>query len=67
MKKYKSSFQEENGMPGDQLTREARLQIIRKAITAGTYRIDSGKLADSLLNDLLHEQWLRIRLQGGNF
>jgi anti-sigma28 factor (negative regulator of flagellin synthesis) len=38
-------------------TRGARLQAIKEAIESGTYVVDNGKLADSLINDLLWEKW----------
>lgn len=62
MKKNKKSSEEGNKMPAIESNREARIQAIKEAIAAGTYRIDNGNLADSLIADLLREQWERIRL-----
>ena len=49
MKKNKKSFEEGKKMPALESNREARIQAIKEAIAAGTYRIDNGELADSLV------------------
>ena len=63
MKKKKISSQERNQDSANELNREARVQSIKEAIEAGTYRIDNLSLANSLLSDLLQEQWERIRIK----
>ena len=49
-------------MPAKESTREARVQAIKEAIAAGTYRIDNRNLADGLLSDLLQVHWEKMRL-----
>jgi len=61
MKKNKKSSEKGKKMPAIESNR-ARIQAIKEAIAAGTYRIDNGELADSFITDLLWEQWKRIRL-----
>ncbi len=51
---------------GNQLTREARLQLLKEAITAKKYPLDNATLANTLLYDLLQEQWLRMRIKNSN-
>jgi flagellar biosynthesis anti-sigma factor FlgM len=63
MKKNKKSFEEGKKMPALESNREARIQAIKEAIAAGTYRIDNGELADSLVSDILWEQWEIIKLR----
>jgi flagellar biosynthesis anti-sigma factor FlgM len=63
MKKNKTAFQTGNLMPAKESTREARIQAIKEAIAAGTYRIDIRNLADGLLSDLLQAQWEELRLK----
>ena len=48
-------------MPSAETTRQAKVDAIKQAVEAGTYRVDDRALADSLLSDLLWEQWERIR------
>jgi hypothetical protein len=43
-------------------SRQERVAAIKQAVAAGTYRVEDRTLADSLLRDLLWEQWERIRL-----
>jgi hypothetical protein len=50
-------------MPANESTREARLQSLKDAIEAGTYRLDNRVLADSLLDNLLQEQWKRLKIK----
>jgi anti-sigma28 factor (negative regulator of flagellin synthesis) len=45
----------------DASIRAARLKEIKKAIESGTYVVDNGKLADSLIKDLLWEKWQKNR------
>jgi anti-sigma28 factor (negative regulator of flagellin synthesis) len=45
----------------EESTRAARLQAIKKAIESGTYVVDNGKLAESLIKDLLWEKTLKKR------
>jgi anti-sigma28 factor (negative regulator of flagellin synthesis) len=61
MEENKKSSQLVNDMPLPGATRKARLKAIKQAIEAGTYHVDNCDLADSLLSDLLWEQWERIR------
>lgn len=42
-------------------TRQDRINAIKEAINAGSYRIETSRLADSLLEDLLWEKVLRNR------
>ncbi len=63
MKKKKISFPEKNKKSANESTREARVQSIKEAIAAGTYRIDNRNLADGLLRDLLQAHWEKIRLK----
>jgi flagellar biosynthesis anti-sigma factor FlgM len=63
MKKNKNSFQEGTIMPAKDSTREARVQALKEAIAAGTYRIDNRNLADGLLSDLLQAHWEKMRLK----
>ncbi len=48
-------------MPSAETTRQAKVDAIKQAVEAGTYRVDDRALAASLLSDLLWEQWERIR------
>jgi len=61
MEENKKSSQLANDLPLPEATREARLKVIKQAIEAGTYQVNNCDLADSLLSDLLWEQWERIR------
>jgi anti-sigma28 factor (negative regulator of flagellin synthesis) len=60
VRKNKTSFPEG---PAKELTREARVQAIKEAIAAGTYRIDDRNLADCLLSALLQAHWEKMRLK----
>ena len=48
-------------MPSAEKIRQGRVDAIKQAVEAGAYRVDDQALADSLLSDLLWEQWERIR------
>ncbi len=61
MKKIKTSYQE-HYMPGES-SREALVQALKDAVDAGTYQVDNGRLADSLLGHLLQELWEEMRFK----
>jgi anti-sigma28 factor (negative regulator of flagellin synthesis) len=63
MIKNKTSFKDWNQMSANESIREARLQSLKDAIEAGTYRLDNRVLADSLLDKLLQEQWKRLKIK----
>jgi anti-sigma28 factor (negative regulator of flagellin synthesis) len=50
-----------NGIPPPDAARQAKVNAIKQAVDAGTYRVDNRTLADSLLSDILWEQWEKIR------
>ncbi len=45
-----------NNKPVDESVHAARVQAIKEAIESGTYVVDNGKMADSLIKDLLWEK-----------
>jgi flagellar biosynthesis anti-sigma factor FlgM len=49
-------------LPGIEESRAARVEAIKQAIAAGTYRVDDRELADGLLSDLLREEWERRQM-----
>jgi anti-sigma28 factor (negative regulator of flagellin synthesis) len=51
-----------NDLPAVELSRTARVKTIKQAVESGTYKIDDRSLADSLISDLLREEWARKRL-----
>jgi flagellar biosynthesis anti-sigma factor FlgM len=61
MKKTKKCSKAGNEMSLAEAARAARVQALKQAVAAGTYRVDDRDLADSLLSDLLWEQWERKR------
>jgi flagellar biosynthesis anti-sigma factor FlgM len=63
MKKNKisSSPLSGNNMPTTAPTRQEKVEAVKQAVEAGTYRVDTGALADSLLRQLLWDQWERAR------
>jgi anti-sigma28 factor (negative regulator of flagellin synthesis) len=63
MKKNKLSFSLLSGknMPPAAPTRQERVETVKQAVEAGTYRVDTRALADSLLRQLLWDQWERAR------
>lgn len=63
MIKNKTSPKDWDQISANESTREARLQSLKDAIEAGTYRLDNRVLADSLLDNLLQEQWERLKLK----
>jgi flagellar biosynthesis anti-sigma factor FlgM len=50
-----------NDAPPAVPTRQEKVAAIKQAIKAGTYHVDDRALADSLLRELLWEQWERLR------
>jgi hypothetical protein len=50
-----------NDMQLAETTRQARVDAIKQAVKVGNYQVDDHALADSLISDLLWEQWERIR------
>jgi anti-sigma28 factor (negative regulator of flagellin synthesis) len=46
----------------DDTPRQEKIAAIKQGLEAGTYKTDSGTLADCLLGDLLWEQWERLQL-----
>lgn len=63
MSNNKKTLQDENSLPPDESVREERLQSLKEAVEAGTYRIDTRILADSLLSHLLQKHWERLKKQ----
>jgi anti-sigma28 factor (negative regulator of flagellin synthesis) len=63
MIKNKPSLKDWDQMSANESTREVRLQSLKDAIEAGTYRLDNRVLADSLIDNLLQEQWERLKLK----
>jgi flagellar biosynthesis anti-sigma factor FlgM len=61
MKKTKKCSEAGNEMSLAEAARAARVQALKRAVAEGTYRVDDRELADSLLNDLLWEEWERKR------
>jgi anti-sigma28 factor (negative regulator of flagellin synthesis) len=57
-----SSPQTGNDLPAVEVSRVARVKTIKQAVESGTYKIDDRSLADSLISDLLWEEWERKRL-----
>jgi anti-sigma28 factor (negative regulator of flagellin synthesis) len=61
-KKQLSSPQTENNPNISELCRADKVKIIKQAVESGNYKIDDRSLADSLINDLLWDEWERKRL-----
>ena len=61
MKENKKSLQSGNDVPPVGINRQAKVDAIKQAVEAGTYRVDDRALAGSLLSELLWEYWERIR------
>lgn len=47
--------------PAPELTRAARIKALKQAVASGTYQISDRALAQSLLRDLLGEEWEWVR------
>lgn len=65
MKNKDTLFQTGSDQLLSEADRRARVAAIKRAVTAGTYHCNDRNLADSLLIDLLWEQWQRERLAKG--
>lgn len=59
-KKPLSPWREQDQL-NPEAARQGRVRAIKKAVAAGTYRIEIRHLADSLLRDLCWEEVLRNR------
>ncbi len=58
MKENQTSLaNEENNESPEGRDRRAKVQAIKQAVSAGAYRVDARSVADSLLTDLLWQQW----------
>jgi anti-sigma28 factor (negative regulator of flagellin synthesis) len=60
MKEKKTSLQGNDMLPAE-TTRQARVEAIKQAVETGNYRVDDRTLADSLISDLLWQQFERIK------
>lgn len=65
MKDQEAFFQTGSDQPLSDADRRARVAAIKRAVVAGTYRCNDRALANSLITDLLWEQWQRERLAKG--
>jgi anti-sigma28 factor (negative regulator of flagellin synthesis) len=61
MIKNKNSSKNGQSMLTPESSRAARIQSLKKAIAAGTYRIDNRLVADSLLVNLFRDQLERVK------
>lgn len=61
MKEKKISLQGNDMLPAE-TTRQARVEAIKQAVETGNYRVDERTLADSLISDLLWQQFERIKI-----
>jgi anti-sigma28 factor (negative regulator of flagellin synthesis) len=60
MKEKKISLQGNDMLPAE-TNRQARVDAIKQAVETGNYRVDDRTLADSLISDLLWQQFERIK------
>jgi anti-sigma28 factor (negative regulator of flagellin synthesis) len=60
MKEKKISLKGSDMLPAE-TTRQARVEAIKQAVETGNYRVDDRTLADSLISDLLWQQFERIK------
>jgi anti-sigma28 factor (negative regulator of flagellin synthesis) len=61
-KKPSSSCQAGKDLSEDEVGRATRVKTIKQAVESGTYKTDDRVLANSLLIDLLWEEWEKKRL-----
>jgi anti-sigma28 factor (negative regulator of flagellin synthesis) len=59
MKEKKISLKGNDMLPAE-TTRQARVEAIKQAVATGNYRVDDRTLADSLISDLLWQQFERM-------